>query len=143
MRWVMRTGHVVAMIVAFTGTNCATAAPTTADGMDAVRAGQWGGVHLAMTIASDRADLEFDCGKASVSGAIDTDRNGAFAVTGSFQPERPGPASREAPPARPMRLSGTVKGDEMQVTVRLTDSNEDVGTFTLTFGAAPRLVKCR
>ena len=74
---------------------------------------------------------------------MDTDRRGAFAVTGSFQPERPGPTGREAPPPRPMRLSGTVKGDEMQVTVRLTDSNEEVGTFTLTFGAAPRLVKCR
>ena len=42
-----------------------------------------------------------------------------------------------------MRLSGTVKGDEMRVTVLLTDQNEDAGSFTLTFGGAARLVKCR
>jgi hypothetical protein len=134
---------VLALIVAFAGNNCATAAPTTAEAMDAVKAGQWAGAHMVMTIASDRADIEFDCGKASVGGGIDADRNGAFTATGSFQPERPGPASREGPAPRPMRLSGTVKGDEMQVTVRLTDSDEDVGTFTLTFGASPHLVKCR
>jgi hypothetical protein len=36
-----------------------------------------------------------------------------------------------------------VKGDDMQVKVLLTDQNEDVGSFTLSFGASPRLIKCR
>ena len=42
-----------------------------------------------------------------------------------------------------MRLSGTVKGNDMQVSIVLTDSNEDLGSFTLTFGTTPRLVKCK
>ena len=42
-----------------------------------------------------------------------------------------------------MRLSGTVKGDDMQVKVVLTDRDEEVGTFTLSFGGAARLIKCR
>ena len=109
----------------------------------AIKAGRWGGTHIAMTVADDRTDIEFDCAKASVAGAIDTDRSGAFSVAGTFQPERPGPTRPTGPPSRPMRLSGTVEGDEMHVTVVLTDQNEDVGTFALTFGRTPRLVKCR
>ena len=57
--------------------------------------------------------------------------------------ERPGPTQPDGPPQRPMRLSGTVKGNDMQVSIVLTDSNEDLGSFTLTFGTTPRLVKCK
>ena len=142
-----RTRRVVAaMLVVFAAPTCSMHGhgPTTSARADSeVKAGPWGGVHVAMTVAGDRTDIEFDCGKASVGGSIDTDRDGAFAVTGTFQPERPGPTPRDGPASRPMRLSGTVKGDDMQVNVLLTDQNEDIGTFTLTFGAAPRLVKCR
>ncbi len=42
-----------------------------------------------------------------------------------------------------MRFSGTVKGDDMQVAIVLTDSDEDIGSFTLTFGRTVRLVKCK
>ena len=146
MRLAIRTGHViVAMLVGCVTPGCAMngrgtePAPVT----PVVKSGPWGGQHIAMTVAAAGTDIEFDCGKATVSGAIDTDRDGAFTATATFLPERPGPTTREAPPQRPARLSGTVKGDDMQVKVVLTDQNEDVGTFTLTFGGAARLVKCR
>ena len=42
-----------------------------------------------------------------------------------------------------MRATGTVKGDEMQVKIVLTDTDEAVGDFSLTLGTAARLVKCR
>jgi hypothetical protein len=132
----MRLAGVIAVVLAPVMTM--SARPSSA-----VKAGRWGGAHIAMTVAEDRTDIEFDCASASVAGAIDTDRSGAFSVTGTFQPVRPGPTRPTGPPSRPMRLSGTVDGDEMHVTVVLTDQNEDVGTFALTFGRTPRLVKCR
>jgi hypothetical protein len=143
MRVSVRVGGLQAtLLAAFAVLACGVDGPTSAMGA-AVKTGQWGGTHIAMTVAADRTSIEFDCATASVAGPIDIDRDGAFSVTGTFQPERPGPIGRDAPAPRPMRLSGTVKGDDMQLRVLLTDQNEDAGTFVLTFGAAPRLVKCR
>jgi len=113
------------------------------DPADALKAGQWGGQHIAMTVAASATEIEFDCGKAAVEGPIDVARDGAFSATGTFLPERPGPTTPDAPPRRPMRLSGTVKGDDMQARVVLTDRDEEVGAFSLAFGASARLLKCR
>jgi hypothetical protein len=140
----LRIGHVVAMLlVAFVAPGCAMDAtePTALD--SSVKSGQWGGQHIAMTVAASETSIEFDCGKATITGAITTDKNGAFTVTGIFFQERPGPTTPGGPAQRPMRLSGNVKGDDMQVNIVLTDQNEDVGSFTLSFGGAARLVKCR
>ena len=95
-----------------------------------------------MTVTSERTDIEFDCGQASVDGAIVLDRDGAFSATGTFVQERPG-RRRRWPPRRPMRLTGGVKDDTMDMRVTLTDQNEDIGSFTLAFGADARLVKCK
>lgn len=108
-----------------------------------LQAGNWGGLHVAMTVAAQRTDIEFDCGLASIDGAIPVDRDGAFAVNGTFIQERPGPTTLNGPARRPMRLTGAVKGDTMDARVMLTDQNEDLGSFTLKFGAAARLVKCK
>ena len=109
----------------------------------AVKAGQWGGQHISMTVTAASTDIEFDCGRATVPGTIATDGDGRFATNGTFLQDRPGPTTRNGPAQRPMRLSGTVKGDDMQVSIVLTDSSEDVGSFTLTFGSTVRLVKCK
>lgn len=136
---------IAALLVALMTTSCAAHVHGTepAPVNSALKTGQWGGQHISMTVAASETDIEFDCGKATVTGAIEIDRDGAFSTTGSFLPERPGPTTPNGPPPRPMRLSGTVKGDDMQVTVVLTDQNENVGTFALSFGSAPRLTKCR
>jgi hypothetical protein len=108
-----------------------------------LKAGRWGGPHVAMTVTSERTEIEFDCGEASVDGTIVLDRDGAFTATGTFVQERPGPTTPGGPPRRPMRLTGGVKDDTMDMRVMLTDQNEDIGSFTLAFGADPRLVKCK
>jgi hypothetical protein len=145
MRLGIRRGRVIAaMLVALVMPSCASDVHGTEPALlDSVKSGQWGGQHLAMTVAAAGTDIEFDCGKATVAGAIETDRDGSFTATGTFLQERPGPTTPDGPPQRPMRLSGTVKGDDMQVRIVLTDRDEDVGTFTLSFGGAVRLIKCR
>ena len=108
-----------------------------------IKAGRWGGPHVAMTVTSERTEIEFDCGQASVDGAIPLNRDGAFTATGTFLQERPGPTTPAGPPRRPMRLTGGVKDDTMDMRVTLTDQNEDIGSFTLAFGSDARLVKCK
>lgn len=141
-----RGGIAVSVLVACAASSCGSMGPRgTLPGSTTspVKSGQWGGSHIAMTVASSKTDIEFDCGKATISGAIDADADGAFAVTGTFTPERPGPTTPDAPPSRPMRVSGTVKADDMQVTIVLSDTNESIGDFSLTLGTAARLTKCR
>jgi hypothetical protein len=108
-----------------------------------LKQGEWGGLHIAMTVAASKTDIEFDCGKATITGAIETDADGAFTASGTFLPERPGPTTPDPPPSRPMRMTGTATGDDMQVTIALTDQNEEIGTFSLRLGTAARLTKCR
>jgi len=119
---------------------CAAATPTAPD---AVKTGLWGGPHISMTVTSASTEIEFDCGRATVAGAIEADRDGRFTTSGTFLQERPGPTTPNGPARRPMRLTGTVKDDDMQLSIVLTDSNEDIGSFTLTFGTIARLVKCK
>ena len=140
---IRRTGRLYgALLGACILTGCAMSATSMAPDSP-VKAGQWGGPHISMTVASASTDIEFDCGRATAPGTIDTDAEGRFVTTGTFLQERPGPTTPDGPAQRPMRLSGTVKGNDMQVAIVLTDSNEDLGSFTLTFGTAPRLVKCK
>jgi hypothetical protein len=131
-----------ALIAACVLSGCAmTAAPSQPDPV--VKAGRWGGQDISMTVAAASTEIEFDCGRATVPGTIETDRDGRFVTTGTLLQDRPGPTRPNEPTQRPIRLSGTVKGDDMKVSIVLTDRNEDVGSFTLTFGRAARLVKCK
>jgi hypothetical protein len=141
-----RSRLAASVLVACAASSCGSMGPrgtlpghTTAP----VKSGQWGGQHIAMTVAASKTDIEFDCGKATISGALDADADGVFTATGTFLAERPGPTTPDAPASRPMRATGTVKGDEMQVKIVLTDRDEAVGDFSLTLGTAARLVKCR
>ncbi len=108
-----------------------------------IKAGRWAGSHIMMTVAATRTDIEFDCGQASVDGAIPLDRDGGFSAAGTFLQERPGPTTPDGPPHRPMRITGSVKGETMDMRVMLTDQNEDLGSFALAFGGDARLVKCK
>jgi hypothetical protein len=134
----VRAAHLLAACVAVATCGGPVVAPDSN-----IKAGRWGGPHVVMMVTSERTDIEFDCGTASVDGAIPLDRDGAFTVTGTFLQERPGPTRPEGPPRRPMRLTGGVKNDTMDIRVTLTDQNEDLGSFTLAFGADARLVKCK
>src|SRR5262249_44349258 len=139
-----RSRALAAILLVFIAPGCATNMHATEPGpIDSLKTGQWGGQHIAMTVAASETSIEFDCGKATVSGSIATDRTGTFTATGTFLQERPGPTTPDGPAQRPMRLSGTVKADDMQLRIVLTDRDEDLGTFSLSFGGEARLVKCR
>ena len=108
-----------------------------------VLAGVWGGDHVSLTIADEGSHLEFDCAHGDIPGPLILDSHGQFTVPGVFVRERGGPIREEDPPeAHPATYAGTVTARSMQLTVRLRQTNDLIGTFTLTRGTPGRVVKC-
>jgi hypothetical protein len=71
------------------------------------------------------------------------DDDARFDVTGVHVRERGGPVRRGDQPARhPARYTGHLDGNTMTLTVTLTDTNQEVGTFTLSYDTEPKIFKC-
>jgi hypothetical protein len=105
--------------------------------------GDWGGTHLGLVATDQGADLEYDCAAGRIDQPIRPDGEGRFSVTGVHFPGHGGPV----PPGtaieqHPARYDGVVRGDRMTLTVTLTDSDTNLGTFTLIRGASPYVLKC-
>ena len=102
-----------------------------------------GGEHIGLTVTRAGAHLEFDCASGDISVPLGLDARSRFAVDGIYVPEHPGPVRiGDAAEKKPARYAGTVNGRTMTLGVTLVAGNEAVGTFTLTFDAAPRVRKC-
>jgi hypothetical protein len=105
--------------------------------------GDWGGDHVRVTVTETGTHLEFDCAHGDSPQAWAADARGAFASAGTYVREHGGPIREgELLDAHPAIYSGTVKGSTLALIVRLTDTNDDVGTFTLARDAPGRIVKC-
>ena len=103
----------------------------------------WGGDHVAMTVSATATHLEFDCAHGDIPAALMVDARNEFDVAGTFVREHGGPIrDGETADARPARYVGSVSGGAMALTVRLTDTNETIGTFALARGSPGRVVKC-
>jgi hypothetical protein len=106
-------------------------------------AGTWGGDHISVTVAQASTHVELDCAHADIPVAIQLDQANQFAVAGAFVREHGGPIRLgEVPDSHPASFSGSVTRDTMALAIRLTDSNDSVGSFVLTRGATGRVVKC-
>ena len=105
--------------------------------------GTWGGDHAGMEVTDDGATLDYDCAHGTIDEPLLLDGQGDFNVTGTHVTEhgglQPGDGKADSHPAR---YTGHVEGQVMTLTVTLTDTQEEFGTFKLTFGASPRVVKC-
>ena len=101
--------------------------------------GQWGGDHASLIVGDAASHIEFDCAHGDFTGAMTT----SFSLAGTFVREHGGPI-REGEPldTHPAVYNGSIRGSSMTLTVRLSDTNETVGTFTLTRGVMGRVVKC-
>ncbi len=103
----------------------------------------WGGPHISVEVTESGAQLNYDCAHGTIDQPIAPDANGKFAVSGTHTQERGGPVRADEGNSRPpARYTGTVEGQTMTFTVTLRDTNEVVGTYTVTHGKAGRIVKC-
>ena len=103
----------------------------------------WGGQHVRMNVRADGAGIEYDCAHGTIDGTFEW-CEGRFDVKGTHVRESPGPIRvGQSPRSRPARYTGRVGGDEMSLTLTLTDTSQEVGTYTLTRGSEGSLRKCR
>jgi hypothetical protein len=101
----------------------------------------WGGTHIGLVITVSGGTVEYDCAEGEILEPIRV-TNGKFDVLGLHYLGMGGPIGVDRVHPRPARYEGTVNGDKMTMTVTLTDTKEQVGTFNLVRGANPRVVKC-
>jgi hypothetical protein len=103
----------------------------------------WGGEHVSADVGVDAVSFEFDCAHGRADGPLALGRGGSFDLRGYFVRERGAAASAGQEENRlPARYSGRVRHGTMTLAVTLTDTREEIGTFTLTRGRAGRLTKC-
>jgi hypothetical protein len=111
---------------------------------DALTPGVWGGEHIRFEVSERGATVEYDCAHGTVEGRIVVDGRGRFSVAGTHYEERGGPSRPgEEAGGYPVRLSGSVGGSLMKLTVTRVDTKEVLGTFALGRDREAGLVKCR
>jgi len=105
--------------------------------------GKWGGEHIGMVVYDSSATLEYDCARGTIDEPIEPDDNGEFEVTGKHVFEHGGPMrSDETPDEHPALYKGNIKGKEMTLIVIITDTQKEVGKFSVTLGAEANIFKC-
>ena len=120
------------------------AEPTPGPAPDTAARGRWGGQGVQMEVTPAGAQLEWDCAHGSIEKPLALDENGHFDVPGVFVRESPGPLRVGGqPPALRASYSGSIARETMTLRVTLVESDESIGTFSLTHGDPGRLRKCR
>jgi hypothetical protein len=115
----------------------------TATGPSRLPAGVWGGDHISMSVADSSAHLELDCAHGDIPSGLTLDRQGHFDAAGAYVREHGGPIREgEVLDSHPAIYHGLVASTTMTMTIRLSDTNESLGTFTLVLGSPGRVVKC-
>ena len=106
--------------------------------------GSWGGEHLGMVIDPNGAPLDYGCAVGRIDEPIITDKNGNFEVRGTHSPAHGGPSYEGDPPLPkyPAVYRGWTNGSKMTLTITRTDTNMNIGTFTLNLGKSPMLDRC-
>lgn len=105
--------------------------------------GLWGGQHIRIEVGDAGAEIDYDCAHGRITEKIVPDRNGKFTVKGVHAREHPGPVREGEQNEQAASYRGSIDGDTMTLTVTLTQTNETVGTFTLTHGKGGRVFKCK
>jgi hypothetical protein len=101
-----------------------------------VSAGTWGGDAM-VTVTANGVHFEFPCASGDISQPLLTDSSGDFRADGTYVREG-GPGFTP----QPARYSGHVDNQTMTVTVTLSQTNQQVGSFTVKFGAPGSFAKC-
>jgi len=105
--------------------------------------GVWGGQHITMEVGEAGAEIEYDCAHGRITEKIVPDSKGKFRAKGVHVRERPGPVRLGQENEQAASYEASIDGDTMSLTVTLTQTDETIGTFTLTRGKSGRVFKCK
>jgi hypothetical protein len=108
-----------------------------------LESGVWGGQHVGVEVTAAGATVEYDCAHGTIDQPIELDSKGDFDIRGTHAREHGGPTREgEQENRQPARYIGHVEGKTMTLIVKLVDTNETIGTFTLAHEKTPILRKC-
>jgi len=111
--------------------------------LEKVKNGLWGGQHIRLEVTDRGASIEYDCAHSTIDQPVELDKNNGFDVRGTYTREAGGPVRSDMKSdTHPARYTGQIEGKKMTLTVVLTDTEQNVGTFSLSYGALPRVTKC-
>ena len=103
--------------------------------------GDWGGVHVGLTLDANGGRLEYDCAAGTMAPLV-PGAGGRFEVEGTHTPGHGGPVREgEVMPTYSVRFSGTVRGDRMTLQGRM-ENGVLLGPFELRRGAEPMILRC-
>ena len=110
--------------------------------MQRIPKGVWGGQHINIEVGEKSATIEYDCASGVINGPLVVDSNGNFKLRGTHRMERGGPIrADEKPNEHPATYTGSIKGNTMTLSLKLSSSDEE--TFTLEKGKQGELFKCK
>jgi hypothetical protein len=112
--------------------------------MQRISTGSWGAPHIRIDVGQSSATIDYDCANGTIDGPLTFDSRGRFTWRGTHRREGPGPIRVGHEFKGSLALyTGSIKGDTMTLTVKLTDTNEVVDTYTLKRGSFGRVFKCK
>ena len=113
-----------------------------AEQTESVPTGIWGSGQISMEVSQSGASIEYSCAHGSIDQPIKLDSRGRFHVQGMHVKEHPGPVREEESGGEPATYTGHIDGTTMTLTVTITATQQEIGTFTLTHGKRSRIFKC-
>ena len=95
--------------------------------------GSWGGTEASLVLTSSGGAISYACGSGTIDSGWTLSRTGQFVASGQHF-FGGGPVPPQGRPPHPARYMGQVQGDDLTLTVTLTDLNQTLGPFHLVRG---------
>lgn len=115
----------------------------SAESSKKVSVGSWGGAHISLQVTEKGGVFELDCANGVIENPLALDPMDRFDCKGMYVREHGGPAREgQRPEVHPARFSGSSDGKKMTLLIKLTDTGQTIGEFTLILGREPQLTKC-
>jgi hypothetical protein len=104
-------------------------------------AGRWGGPDVSLLLAKSGGTLTYTCGAGTVDSGWTVRAAGRFSGAGQHF-FGGGPVPPQGHPPHPAVYAGRLTGDQLVLTVTLTDLQQVLGPFTLRRGGPPVAELC-
>jgi len=103
--------------------------------------GTWGGQEASLVLTTSGGQVAYACGAGTIDSAWTISRAGQFAASGQHF-FGGGPVPPQGRPPHPAHYSGQVQGNDLTLTVTLTDLNQTLGPFHLVRGGPAVVEQC-
>jgi hypothetical protein len=108
-----------------------------------LKQGIWGGMGINLDVGDTIATVEFDCASGSFGLPVEIISSGDFKAEGKYIFEQGGPFwEGDTGKLHPTTYSGILTGTTLKLSIILQDTNQDIGTYSLTYGVPGKIFKC-